>query len=228
MDSSGIPIRHIKQTAISYDKERKLYNHNASYPELENRKGRNNFDSIVRKAEIKDDNFKISSNIFQMLGWQEFKEYITKIYIDLLGEEYKPTIESLNKKLRLNGETPVFDSFIEEAPNEKEIYEAIKIHLNPALYTMQLSNLAKGYMMVMMSKFDTDKLNSVIGNIHYRMILPTLMECIFVKELALYFPEDPIAHITDQTHLYFIKNEHKEMQAQVIIVLKQGRFQKTT
>lgn len=212
MDIPSIPINHIMERAISFAREKKQYNQNDSFPELETRKGRDNYYAILDRIEKEKGNIQIATTSFQSLGWQEFKDYLLSIYVDLLGKEYKETIENRIKKIRMNTKAHEFDAYIEEKNEKDNTYTLAKIHVNPSLYSVQVSNVAKVCMIDITRKFNTHKLNDVIGNTHYTMILPNLIEAIFAKELETYFPNDPIVTTMDKVYINFLRSQYGEMK----------------
>lgn len=172
------------QEAIDYINDMNEYGYNHTFDELSFSRGKRNYDRIFKTlSTIKLPNIK--SLQYQSLTYEELKQYLETILLQLLGPTYQDEIKKYNNMLSLEDIPNPFDATL-ETTYQNGMWVPLKYHISNKLSSIEVISTAHEYIHGLLSKYTIHNFNNVLSNIHYKEFLSILVEyitCSILKDL---------------------------------------------
>lgn len=161
------------------------YNINHHFEELQFSRGKISYDKIIKKlADVELPN--PMSLTYSTLSKQELTETITETFCKIFGFEYKDKIEEYNKLIRYENFENVFQADLQtDLDSTGQYQQPVNVFISKQCASIQVVSTSHEYVHCLLSKYTTFLFNKVLNNVHYKELLPIVIEYIVCLELSL-------------------------------------------
>lgn len=192
-----------------------LYKRNIDFTELQFSRGKRNYDRILKRLEAVDLPDPSLFN-FKTLSTKEIKELLVEIICKIFGPSYKEEVEKYNRLIRI---VPIDNPF--EATIESDLVGDMQVPKNIFISnkckSIQVVSTGHEYTHCFLSKYDTHLFNAIMNNVHYKELLPIIVEYIICYELSLILKENDIEEKHRIIRIDHDKNQAEERKSSIMI-----------
>lgn len=201
----------IPQETVNFFMDIEQYGINHDFKELQFSRGKINYDRILKKLETVELPDPLSLT-YSTLTKDELTNFITEILCKIFGSDLKPKIEEFNKLIVLKNIKNPFDAILETELKSPSQFEVLKnIHISKKCASIEVISTSHEYTHCLVSKYTTHLFNQVLNNIHYKELLPVIVEYIVCYELSLILKTENLREKHQIIRIDYDKNQTMEL-----------------
>ncbi len=198
------------------------YGFNHEFSEFNFSRGQKSYENILKRLE----KIELPNPLdlkYQVLSLEELSKILLEILCKIFGNEFKEKFEYFNSLLVLKNIEDPFDAIVEtELKGENQVPCAI--YISSKCYSIQVASTAHEYIHGLLSPYDTTLFNSKINNVHYKELLPIIVEYIVCYELSKLFKSDNLELRHDLIRIYHNQQQALERHAGIYCVSSSNKF----
>lgn len=195
----------VQKEVYDFFEDISLYGYNCDFIELTSPQAQINYENILKKLLIaKLPCFQDLE--FHSLSLGELIRYLSELFSQIFNQKYDEEVKSYNSLLRLVDIENPFDAMI-ETTYSASTQKPVNIFISNKVFSIQVVSTAHEYIHALLSKYDTGLFNKKINNIHYKELLPIIIEYMICFELSKILPSE---NLNRQHELIRIYHDHEQ------------------